>query len=260
MIKKLFLNDNNVLLLIILNAGIIFLGGFNLDEKNNFILSLADNLVTSLFILEIAIKFTKYGRCYLSSNWNKFDFALILLSIPALIAFIFQINLHDFSFLLVFRVLRVLKSFRFIKFIPGIDHLINGIKRALRASLIVILGFFVYIFIVGILSFNLFKESAPEYFSNPIVSLYSTFKIFTIEGWFEIPEQVTKGLKPGVSFITYLYFIFIVLSGGILGLSIVNSIFVDAMVSDNNDELEKKIDNLEQKIDQLLTKSQNQTE
>jgi voltage-gated sodium channel len=54
------------------------------------------------------------------------------------------------------------------------------------------------------------------------------------------------------SFFTYIYFIFVVLSGGILGLSLVNSIFVDAMVSDNNDELEKKIERLELKIDLLL--------
>lgn len=54
------------------------------------------------------------------------------------------------------------------------------------------------------------------------------------------------------SFFVYIYFIFIVLSGGILGLSLVNSIFVDAMISDNNEELEKKIDNLERKIDLLL--------
>jgi voltage-gated sodium channel len=34
----------------------------------------------------------------------------------------------------------------------------------------------------------------------------------------------------------------------------VNSIFVDAMVSDNNDDLERKIDELEKKIDLLLKK------
>jgi voltage-gated sodium channel len=53
-----------------------------------------------------------------------------------------------------------------------------------------------------------------------------------------------------------MYFIFVVISGGIFGLSLVNSIFVDAMVSDNNDELENKIDLLDQKIDKLLTKKE----
>lgn len=41
------------------------------------------------------------------------------------------------------------------------------------------------------------------------------------------------------------------------GLSIVNSIFVDAMVSDNNDALELKVAELEKKIDLLLEKTNN---
>jgi len=49
-----------------------------------------------------------------------------------------------------------------------------------------------------------------------------------------------------------LYFIVILLSGGIFGLSLINAIFVDAMVSDNNDVLEKKVDELTEKINQLL--------
>jgi voltage-gated sodium channel len=52
--------------------------------------------------------------------------------------------------------------------------------------------------------------------------------------------------------LTKIYFVLILLTGGIFGLSLVNSIFVDAMVSDNNDELENKIDSLEKKIDNLI--------
>ena len=78
------------------------------------------------------------------------------------------------------------------------------------------------------------------------------FKVFTIEGWFEIPDDVTQNLSPVSAFFTNVYFIFIVMSGGIFGLSLVNSIFVDAMVSDNNDSLENKIQSLEEKIDLLI--------
>ncbi|MFN3998957.1 ion transporter [Algoriphagus sp.] len=254
MIKKIFLNEFIILFLIILNAVIIFISGFDLGEKNNYTLSLIDNGVTIVFLLELAVKINHFGKSYFNTNWNRFDFLLILLSIPALIAFILGTDIFDFSFILVFRVMRVFKSFRFLKFIPGIDHLIRGIQRALKASIIVMFGFMIYIFIVGIFSFYLFKEITPEYFENPMISLYSIFKIFTIEGWFEIPEQVTSNLSPIKSFFTYIYFIFVVLSGGILGLSLVNSIFVDAMVSDNNDELEIKMENLEQKIDKILNK------
>ena len=122
----------------------------------------------------------------------------------------------------------------------------------MRTSIIVLLGFFLYIFIIGIFSFYLFREQSPEYFSNPAQSLYSIFKIFTIEGWYSIPESITDNLPKCASFFTYLYFVFVLLSGGIFGLSLVNSIFVDAMVSDNTDELEKKVDILDKKITKLL--------
>lgn len=253
MIKKLFLNDKIILIIILLNSVVIFMSGFDWPEANKFLLAVIDNIITGLFIVELLIKFREFGfKNYFKSNWNKFDFTLIVLSVPALISFALNIDGANISFLLVFRVMRVFKSFRFLKFVPGIEHLIKGIQRALKASIIVLIGFIIYIFIVGVFSFYLFKSSAPEYFSNPMTSLYSIFKIFTIEGWYEIPEQITKDYSSVFAFFTYFYFIFLLLTGGIFGLSLVNSIFVDAMVSDNNDELEQKIDNLDKKITELI--------
>lgn len=258
MIKRLFLNDKFILVLILLNSIILFVGAYFPSESDKQILTLIDNLITTLFLFELLIKCREYGfRGYLQSSWNKLDFILILLSIPALITFIFNLSIVDFSFLLVFRIMRVFKAFRFIKFIPNVGELVAGVQRALKASVFVFLGFAIYIFIIGVLSFHLFQKSGSEYFSNPMVSLYSTFKIFTVEGWFEIPEQIIKGYSKTATFFTYLYFIFVVLTGGIFGLSIVNSIFVDSMVSDNNDELEKKIDKLDSKINEILTKINN---
>ncbi|MBL4745534.1 MAG: ion transporter [Flavobacteriaceae bacterium] len=256
MIKKLFLNDKIILVLILLNAVTIFISGFDLTVSNKFILSLGDHLITGLFIIELIVKFKEFGfKNYFKSNWRTFDFILIALSFPTLIAFVGGIEVTDFSYLLIFRIMRVFKSFRFLKFIPGIDHLVRGVSRALKASIVVLMGFIIYVFIIGVFSFSLFKEVSPEYFGNPLISLYSIFKIFTVEGWYEIPAQLTVGLSDITSFFTYMYFVFVVMSGGIFGLSLVNSIFVDAMVSDNNDELEKKIEVLNSKIDSLLMKN-----
>ena len=256
MIKRLFLNDKFILGIIILNTIAIFIGGYASNEFQNYAISGVDNLITLLFIIELLIKINEYGfKLFFVSNWNKLDFFLIVISIPTLITFLFNFELFDVSFLLVFRVLRVFKAFRFLRFIPNINQLIAGIKRALKTSIFVLIGFTTYILIIGILSFYLFNGSDSEYFKNPLISLYSTFKIFTIEGWFEIPENITVGFSGIGSFFVYLYFIIIVLTGGILGLSLVNSIFVDSMLSDNNNELEKKIDNLDNKITELLNKT-----
>lgn len=254
-IRKLFLSDKFILCLIFLNTIIIFIGGYITSEKDSFLFSIADNTITALFIFELIIKLNYFGlKKYFTSNWNKLDFILVIISIPSLITFVFNLNILDISFLLVFRIMRIFKAFRFLKFIPNANQLAAGILRALKTSVFVLIGFVTYIFIIGILSFYLFKSSGSEYFNNPMISLYSTFKIFTVEGWYEIPEYIIANYSSISSFFIYLYFIIVVLTGGILGLSLVNSIFVDSMVSDNNDELEKKIDNLDKKVTELLTK------
>jgi voltage-gated sodium channel len=253
MIRRLFLNDNVILAIIILNAFTIMLSAFeDLSSQIMQIITIADNIITILFILELIFKISSWGILkYLKSNWNKMDFILILLSVPALASWIFGLPLTGLSFFLVFRVLRVFKSFRFIKFIPGINDLISGISRALKTSFIILLGFAIYIFIIGILSCYLYRNAAPEFFGDPIISFYSFFKIFTMEGWTEIPETIALNSSEAIAVLTKIYFVIILITGGIFGLSLVNSIFVDAMLSDNTEDIEKKIDGLDDRFNKL---------
>ena len=104
---------------------------------------------------------------------------------------------------------------------------------------------------MGVLSSFIFKDVAPSFFSNPIESFYTIFKIFTLEGWYEIPEEITKNTSKSISFFINAYFIFLLVTGGIFGLSLVNSIFVDAMLTDNTDDISRKIDRLDKKIEDL---------
>ena len=244
---KLFLNDKFILFLIVLNSLAIFVGEFDLEPPMDSLIKILDNSVTVLFLFEVLIKIRTYGRKeYFASGWNIFDFVLVLVSIPSLLAL-------NTGFLLTFRVLRLFKSFRFFKFIPNVDQLISGVQRALKASVFILVGFIIYIFVVGVFSTILFGNVSPD-FVDPFHSLYTIFQIFTGEGWNVIANGVASnytGLQHGL---VITYFVFIFLTGGILGLSLINSIFVDAMVRDNNDELENKVDVLTEKINQLIEK------
>lgn len=71
-------------------------------------------------------------------------------------------------------------------------------------------------------------------------------------------------LSEAGAFFTKFYFVVLLFFGGVYGLSIVNSIFVDAMVSDNNEEVENRIANLveqtqqlNQKLDQIIAHLEN---
>lgn len=252
-IYKLLLNDKFILGVICFNALIIFAQGFDISVKSHFILSNVDNIITIIFIGELIIKIREYGfKEFFKSKWNIFDALLIVLAIPSLIYWFTNISTFDLDYLLVLRVTRIFKFFRFLRFFPQINELINGVRLALNASIIVLLGFFVFIFIVSIVTTFIYKDISPDHFGNPIRSLYSVFKVFTVEGWYEVPDEVAAKLPSFASGITKFFFVIILLLGGIFGLSLVNSIFVDAMVSDNNDELERKVESLEAKIDLLM--------
>jgi voltage-gated sodium channel len=250
MLERFFLDDRKVLVLIILNAiGLFVLGFPQLPAEVQGVVARVDDFITTIFVVEVIVKVRALGRReYLASGWNRMDLTLVVLSLPSLALPWVDHSAVDLDFLLALRVSRVFKFFRFLRFVPGVDHLISGVGRALRASVMILVGFFVALVVVALVSGRLFGGVAPEEFGDPLRALYSIFKIFTIEGWFEVPDAVAESLSPTGAFFTRLFFAVLLLGGGVFGLSLVNSIFVDAMVSDNNADIEAKVDALTEEI------------
>lgn len=232
---------------------LIFASGLDMDSQTHYWIEWVDAVIVILFIVEAIVKIQFYGKKkYFAHGWNRFDFFIVVISLPSLLILILGLDISSMGFLPMFRAFRIFRSFRLFRFIKGVDQLLLGISRALKTSIIVLLGFIIYIFVVAVMSYNFFHEVSSLHFGNTAISLYSTFKTFSIEGWFEIPEEIVVGQSPIFTFLTYSYFVFVVITGGMLGLSLVNSIFVDAMVADNNDELIQKVESLEAKINLLL--------
>jgi voltage-gated sodium channel len=251
-IKGYFLDDYCILSLIIANAILIFVQEFNL---NGNILDYVEPVFTLLFMVEMSVKIHQYGFSkYISDNWNKLDFVLIIVSVPSLAAIFYNNSSLQLNIFLALRVFRVFKFIRLIRFFPNVSSLVSSVKRALKASYIVIIGFFLLVFVVSLVTCALYKNIAPEYFNNPVTSFYSIFRLFSNDGWHEVPELIASRSSISIAFITKLYFIILLLCGGILGISLVNSIFVDAMVSSNNDDLEKEVSILSHKIETLTAK------
>ena len=251
-IKKFFLNEYCILILIILNAVLIFIQEFQLRGT---ILDYIEPVFTILFVIEMAIKINTFSFSnYISNGWNKLDFILVLISIPSLAVIFYNNSALQLNIFLALRVFRVFKFLRLIRFFPNVTSLVTSVQRAIKASYIVVFGFFLLVFIVSLVTCALYKKIAPEYFANPVDSFYSIFRLFSVEGWYEIPDLIASRSSVTVAFISKFYFIILLLCGGILGLSLVNSIFVDAMVSDNNDELQKEVTTLSHKIDSLTDK------
>ena len=207
------------------------------------------------FLVEATIKIRRDGwPRYWTSNWNRFDFLIVVFSLPALADPL--LGSHEFAFILVLRLGRLFRLFRVLAFIPNLDHLVLGIRRALKASVGVFLALFLIILILSVGASLLFRDVDPEHFGNPVVSAYTVFQVFTVEGWYEIPKQLEERARSGdvvpdperFALLARLFFVAAVFIGGILGLSLANAVFVDEMMMDNTEELERKIDALTEEV------------
>lgn len=202
------------------------------------------------FIVEVVMKVRQHDfRSYWANSWNRFDFIVVLLSAPVLLSPFIEVP--DMSTFLALRLGRLFRLFRVMRFIPNRDHLYDGIKRALKASIGVFLALLIVNLVLSLGATQLFGQVAPEYFGDPALSSYSLFKVFTVEGWYEIPDAIAARSHPALAFLARVYFVGSVLVGGILGFSLANAVFVDEMTTDNIDEVERKIDALSEQVKEL---------
>lgn len=248
-LKRIFLNERFIFIIIIFNAIIIFAQEMGLSQ---WWINALDALCTLIFLVEMIMKQRTYGiKEYWSQGWNVFDGSLVILSLPSIIYYFWPNIAFNISFLLALRLLRVFRFFRVFHLFPNIKQTVNNIQLAIRQSFSIFIGFGILLFVFSLISCAFFHSASPEYFGDPIESLYSTFRMCTIEGWYEIPEAVAQGAPLWSEHLIRVYFIGILVIMGIIGMSIVNSIFVDAMVSDNNDEVLKEIKELKKEIQEL---------
>lgn len=252
----LLISDRTVLMVIVVNTVALLM--YEMSVRGSLARSAwfwIDYACVVFFLVEAVIKIRARGWArYWVNNWNRFDFVIVVCSLPALAGPV--LGSHDFGYILVLRLGRLFRLFRVLAFIPNLDHLVLGVRRALKASIGVFLALFLIILILSVGASLLFRDIDQENFGNPVVSAYSIFKVFTIEGWYEIPDNLEKRAQAsGVvkdpkqfTILARLFFVVAVFLGGILGLSLANAVFVDEMMMDNTDDLERKIDTLTEEI------------
>jgi len=253
--KKIFLNEVFIIFIIILNSVIIFLEGFESLDKYSSLFEILQYGFLFIYLFELLIKVNHLGfKNYISEVLNKLDFFLVLISIPEIIGIFIVLDTNDFSFLFTLRsirLVRVVRLFRVVALFESSLMLFKGIRRALKSSVLILFVFVLINIIFALLSHNLFSEVSPDYFGNPMKSLYSIFKVFTIEGWYEIPDIITENYTNPISiWLVRFYFIFVLFVGGIFGLSIINSAFVEGVIHDENKD-DKKLKEIIERLDSI---------
>ena len=247
--KKIFLNDKFILWVILLNCVILFME--EMGYMHPYVI-LADFVCLVVFFIEMVVKHSTLGlKGYWRSGWNRMDGILVLSGLLSLPSTLGLLHTPDISVLLVLRGLRIFRFFRVMHLFPNFTTIMRNFARALKDSASLFLGYLVVLFLCSMVSCELFAERAPELFGDPLLSISSTFRLFTIEGWYEIPDAVCVDMVRPYSTLVHAYFIGLLVLGGIIFMSLLNSVFVDAMVSDNNEEVLAKLDRIEKELQEL---------
>jgi voltage-gated sodium channel len=249
---RFLIDQRLVLTVIVVNAVALFLSAFpSLGPEAHAVLRWVDFACLVYFVVEAALKIwdARGFAGYWAEPWNRFDFLIVVASLPALAEPFVTVSVEAFAALTLLRLGRLLRLLRLFHFVPEIERLRQGVVRALKASVPVFLVLAVLNIVLGLGANLLFGHVAPHHFGDPVQALYTLFKVFTIEGWYEVPDAlVAEGLASGWVLAVRAYFVGSVILGGVLGLSLANAVFVDEMTLDNTAEVEQMVRALHDEI------------
>lgn len=248
MLRKVFLNEKVINNAIALNCLVIFLLLFKeIPFTIRALLVIIDWLFNFFFIAECFFKISEYGLSFFKKRGNIFDFILVLLLLIA----IASNNYYTISNFYIVRAIRLLKCSKLFKLIPNYDKLLYNIKIAFKTTSELFIGLLCVMIVLSLLLTTIYSETSVEYFGNPFKTMYSIFRLFTLEGWYDIPNEISASENILFAFITKLFFSLFVLIGGIFGVSLITSIVTDELSSDNNDEVLKELKDIKEQIKNL---------
>ncbi len=162
-----------IIVLIAVNA--IILGFETSDEVMAQVgrwLILADQIILSVFVIELLMRFGARGVAMLKDPWSVFDIVVVSIAlVPATDTFA------------VLRALRVLRVLRLASAVPRMRRVVEALLHSLPGlgAVVAILGLLFYV--AGVMATQLFGDTFPQWFGSLARSLYSLFQIMTLESW-----------------------------------------------------------------------------
>lgn len=131
-----------------------------------------DNVILTVFVIEIVVRIVAYGRDFFRDPWSIFDFVVVGIAlVPAT---------ETFS---VLRALRVLRVLRLATTVPQMRRVVEALLSAVPGlgSVVAILALIFYV--AGVMATQLFGDAFPDWFGTVGESVYSLFQIMTLESW-----------------------------------------------------------------------------
>ena len=206
------------MLVVLINSAVLGLQtSSEITSVTGDVLAIIDRICLYIFVAEAVLKIIALRLGYFKKGWNWFDFIIVVASIAS--------DMPAFSSL---RTLRIVRVFRALKFISGIEHLqviVSAIGRSIPSigwtTVLMLLFYYMY----GVIGTMLFGTDFPEFFGTIGKSMFSLFQIMTLESWsMDIGRPVMEVFP-----FAWLYFVSFIIASSFVALNIVVGIVVNSI-------------------------------
>lgn len=217
--------------------------------ESKFILEIFDNIVSSIFCIEVILKiiaedFTPLA--FFNDTWNCFDFIVVVGTfIPA------------GGFVNVLRLLRLIRVLKLLKSLPKLQVIVIALLMAVNSIIYIGAITLLIYYMFAILGIILFQENDPWHFGSLHTTMITLTRIATFEDWTDVmyinilgcehygytddqlASQCTKSYAGGA--LAAAYFVLFVIIGALVLLTLFIGVVTTAMddaTKDQNEQME----------------------
>jgi voltage-gated sodium channel len=164
---------NWIMALVIVNAALLGLSTSPwIMDRVGAVLTLLDQVILCIFVLEISTKLLAYGRNFFRDGWNVFDFFVVGLGL-----------LPQTTGLSALRALRVIRALRILSAVPQMRKVVQALSDAMPGMGAVAIMLSIVFYVFAVMATIMFEAAFPEWFGTVGESFYSLFQIMTLESW-----------------------------------------------------------------------------
>ncbi|MBL4682859.1 MAG: ion transporter [Pseudomonadales bacterium] len=235
-----------IITIIIASALLVGIKTYDMPQSVVQILRVMDWLITSIFVVEISIRFIaeKKKINFFRSGWNLFDTLIVCISL---------IPIENTDMALVARLIRVFRVMRMVSVIPELRMLLNSLLIALPRLGYVMALMFIIFYIYAAVGSLFFEDINPDLWGDIAISMLTLFRVMTFEDWTDVMYETMAVY--GWSWIFFVSFIFLT---AFAFLNMVIGIVVNVLEEEHQKELELdpnyvSIEDLRDEIAELKT-------
>ncbi len=219
-------------------------------ETNKFLvaeygywLKLLDQVILTIFVLEIVLKIVAEGRrpwIFFFNGWNLFDFIIVAICFLPL----------QSQFVTVLRLVRILRVLRLVSVLPRLQVLVGALLKSLPSIGYVALLLSIHFYIYAVLGVFLWGANDPMRFGSLPITFLTLFQCVTMEGWVDIMHtqmwgcsqyvqsgsEATCTASHSMPIVAPIYFISFI----VFGTMIILNLFIGVMMNSLQEMQEEK--------------------